>query len=143
LAKKGPKGEPSQRDKIIEALRKAEKEEDHETLARCRRRLTGGQDLPVGGKHIWTWFCELSSSRSSGMSANPLSFLEIEAWCRLVGVRPNPTEIRLIKALDASWLAIQHEKIDEDATPLKADGTIDYDAIEDRFMAAMTPDTQP
>ena len=72
------------------------------------------------------------------MSANPLTFSEIEAWARLTGTRPSPHEIRLIKALDSAWLSVQAEKLDESEPPRRADGSIDYDAIEDMTMALLS-----
>lgn len=110
-------------------------DEDFEFIARLRRRLTGGAELPIAGRHIWGWFCELCGSRTAGMASNPLTFMEIEAWARLTGVRPNPFEIRLLKAIDALWMSVQGEKVEEGAPPRKADGSIDYEAIEDMIMA--------
>ena len=108
---------------------------DYEAISRLRRRLVGGAHLPIAAQYVWKWYCELSGSRSCGMGANPLAFGEIEAWMRLTGARPSPIDIRLIKSLDALWLSIQSEKKDESEVLRLADGTTDYEAMEDMIMA--------
>jgi hypothetical protein len=61
---------------------------------------------PILG-HVWVWYCELSDARSNnGFGINPVSYLEIDAWARLMRVRPEPWEVRLLRKIDD---AILHE----------------------------------
>jgi hypothetical protein len=46
------------------------------------------------------WFGELAARRTAGLSPNPISYVEIEAWARLTGRRPRPFEVHLITKLD-------------------------------------------
>jgi hypothetical protein len=61
--------------------------------------------VPLDTAHVWTWFTELHAARSSGMAANPISFTEIDAYCRLNQVVMTPWELGLIRQLDSIALA--------------------------------------
>ena len=39
------------------------------------------------------------------MSANPLTYAEIDAWSRQMHKAPKPWEIRVLKRLDAAFMA--------------------------------------
>jgi hypothetical protein len=54
--------------------------------------------------YLFSWFTELSSGRTYGMSANPITWLDIEAYNRLLGKRMKKWEILAIKKLDAIYL---------------------------------------
>ena len=54
---------------------------------------------------IWNAFQVLSGSRQSGMAPQPISILEMEAYCRMRGVRDTEQFIRLIQAMDQEFLA--------------------------------------
>ena len=61
--------------------------------------------IPPQAQRVFGWFCELNQGRTSnGFGANPLSFVEISAWCSLRGVTLRPLELRLIKAIDMAFL---------------------------------------
>lgn len=73
--------------------------------------------MPLDTAHIWTWFLELHAARSSGMSTNPISFTEIDAYCRLMHVAMSPWELGLIRQLDAIALEPAGGKARPGATP--------------------------
>lgn len=54
---------------------------------------------PLG--HVWQAFCRLSGRRgSNGFGINPIGWCDLDAFCRLSGLRLAPWEIRLIEQLD-------------------------------------------
>ncbi|WP_420136098.1 phage tail assembly chaperone [Sinorhizobium meliloti] len=55
---------------------------------------------------MWDWFVELHNSRQSGFLANPISFGEIEAFCRLTGALIDPWELSVIRRMDQVVLSI-------------------------------------
>ncbi len=56
--------------------------------------------------HVWAWFWELNGARSSnGFGYDPVSYIEIKAWSELVQANPQDWEIRMIKAMDSTFLA--------------------------------------
>lgn len=57
--------------------------------------------------YLLGWFFELTMSRQSGMSLNPLSYGEIEAWNRLFRHNIQQWEIKVIKQLDLIYLNVQ------------------------------------
>lgn len=64
-----------------------------------------GPELPDTLIHIWDWFQELNQAREfDEYGPKAISFSEIQAWCRLRGLKPTPTEVRLIKKLDMQYL---------------------------------------
>lgn len=68
-------------------------------------------ECPARLDYVFVWFCELSASRGgSGFGFNPLSFSEIDAWCRRTGRDPDAFETRCLFALDAHWLSEQAER---------------------------------
>lgn len=52
-------------------------------------------------------FFELAMSRQSGMSLNPISYAEIEAWNRLFHRNIQQWEIKVIKQLDLIYINVQ------------------------------------
>jgi len=63
-------------------------------------------DLPIPEYtgHVWGWFHELSSTRQNGMSINPITHQEIEAWSHLTGNHPAPWEVAAIRAIDSAQI---------------------------------------
>lgn len=56
--------------------------------------------------HVWEYFCQLSSKRTSGgMAANPISDEQIMAWERRHRIQLTPFEGECIDALDQVFLA--------------------------------------
>jgi len=61
--------------------------------------------VPEAGRLLWQWFGDLHETRTYGMSGpNPISYMEMDAWCRIYGVRPTPENVRILRAMDAAWL---------------------------------------
>jgi hypothetical protein len=66
--------------------------------------------------HIWEWFTDLHNARQAGFAANPISFQEIESFCRLTGAIISPWELSVLRRIDQAVLAVinktgrRHEK---------------------------------
>ena len=56
-------------------------------------------------KFLFDAFMELHTARSSGFTPNPVSYQEIESWCRLNRVEISPHEVRILRNLDNTVLA--------------------------------------
>ena len=55
--------------------------------------------------YLWVYFKQLNEARgNNGYSPNPLSFLEIEAWCRLMQISLSSFDIECLMALDQEFL---------------------------------------
>jgi hypothetical protein len=66
-------------------------------------------DLPAAGTHVWEWFLELDAARTSnGHAANPVTFMEIQAWASMVGADPKPWEVRALRCMDMKRLELLH-----------------------------------
>nr|DAM33206.1 MAG TPA: hypothetical protein [Caudoviricetes sp.]DAR61089.1 MAG TPA: hypothetical protein [Caudoviricetes sp.] len=59
--------------------------------------------------YLLQYFYELCQSRQIGMTVNPLSFTEVDAWMRLSERPLEWWEIEVIKRLDVIWLKVQNE----------------------------------
>lgn len=57
----------------------------------------------------WEWFLDLNSTRQSGISMNPISYLEIDAYCRLMAVDMDRSDVDAIKLIDSVYLTIMNE----------------------------------
>lgn len=53
---------------------------------------------------LWAVWRDLNATRSSGMAANPISYGEIEAFCRLTGEHLDPWEARAVRAVDDAYM---------------------------------------
>ena len=68
--------------------------------------------MPENYRHCWSWFGELSRTRSSnGFGQNAISYSEIDAWSRLTNIELTPLEVSAIMRLDSAYLTIQAEQI--------------------------------
>lgn len=56
--------------------------------------------LPENTKHVWDWFLALHNARSYGMSMNPISYSDIQAYFDLFDIKPDTWEVNCIKAMD-------------------------------------------
>jgi hypothetical protein len=64
--------------------------------------------MPEEYSFAWSSFFDLQSTRSSnGFSANPISYLEMQAYLHLTGRVLLPYEIRAIKVIDTAFLNTQ------------------------------------
>lgn len=76
--------------------------------------------------HIWEWFVELHNARQSGFAANPISFHEIESFCRMTGAIISPWELSVLRRIDQAVLAIVNKtgrKPEKEATESDAAAT--------------------
>lgn len=61
--------------------------------------------IPDGSGPIWNAFVALSRTRTmTEAGPNPISFTEIDAWCRLTRTPLEPHHVEVIAAMDAVWL---------------------------------------
>ncbi|UXN64407.1 hypothetical protein N8E89_00510 [Phyllobacterium sp. A18/5-2] len=79
-------------------------------------------EAPDYTDYIWDWFVKLHNTRQMGFSANPISFLEIEAFCRMTGAIIDPWELSVIRRIDQAVLAVinktgMSEPAETQATP--------------------------
>ncbi len=69
--------------------------------------LINPNELPMIYFDVWQAFLRLSSARTgNGFGANPLTYLEIDAFCRLTNQHFSSFELDIIKQLDG--LALKH-----------------------------------
>jgi hypothetical protein len=68
------------------------------------KELRDQKSVPAETAHIWQWFSELSSTRTSGMSINPIGWTEMKAFFDLFGIEPEMWEIRALRMLDDEYL---------------------------------------
>lgn len=65
---------------------------------------------PPALAHVWNAFARLSARRATGYGISPISFLDIEAFQRLSGLRLMPLEVRMIEELDDLYRSVMSEK---------------------------------
>ena len=63
------------------------------------------QPPPRAVRGLWETFLILAASRRSGMSAHPLTMVDIEAYCRMTNIRFSNWELETLIALDAVAMA--------------------------------------
>lgn len=75
-------------------------------ITALRKALAGGKPVvPEAGRLLWSFFVELSATRSYSMTGpNPISYAEIEAWARLHRWPLEPSHIGSLRAMDDAWL---------------------------------------
>jgi hypothetical protein len=56
--------------------------------------------MPTSLAYIWGWFVKLHGTRQIGVSASPITFAEIYAFCKLYSVIMKEWEIDVITKLD-------------------------------------------
>lgn len=70
-----------------------------------------GPELPNTTAYLWDWYLLLSSGRQpTGFGLGPLTYSEIDAFARLMGVTFKSWEVLAMKMLDATYLSIQTSK---------------------------------
>jgi hypothetical protein len=60
--------------------------------------------------NIWELFIILAASRQSGMGANPLALVDIEAYCRLANITLTAFELDTLLMIDHAALSIASKK---------------------------------
>jgi hypothetical protein len=64
--------------------------------------LDNPHEFPMMYVHVWDAFLRLNNARTSnGFGANQISYLDIDAYCRVTGSAFNEHELDLIKQLDS------------------------------------------
>lgn len=72
-------------------------------LAYSTQRIDPRLDAPPIAESVrglWEMFLQLSATRRSGMTAHPFTMVDIEAYCRMTGVRLTEWELETLIALD-------------------------------------------
>ncbi len=68
--------------------------------------------LPEGARHIWGAFLRLSAHRASGgFGPGPITWPDLDAFCRMTRTRLVPWEVEMIEDLDGLWLAEKAKEI--------------------------------
>jgi hypothetical protein len=70
-----------------------------------RRDKITPQMPPNPAPHVIERFIEMGMTESNGMSASPLSWREITAWCERTCINLPPWESRLMRTLSTEYLA--------------------------------------
>ena len=71
-------------------------------------------ELPSSCEHVWKWFIDLHSSRSSnGFGINPLSYSDTYSYFNLINMQPEEWELDLIKLIDRKVLAIHAKEAEK------------------------------
>ena len=61
--------------------------------------------------NYWYDFIELGRKRGSNENGDcPITFLDIDAWCRITGVTVSQLWLDIIDMLDKTWLSVQRSK---------------------------------
>lgn len=67
--------------------------------------------LPWGQEYLWRWFVELSQGRQDGLNGPmALSWQEMSEWASLTCTTPRSDEWRVLRAMDAAFLAAVRDK---------------------------------
>lgn len=60
--------------------------------------------------HIWQWYLQLSGTRGGGFGPAPLTYVEIDAWKKIMQTDATPWEVEQIKTIDHLYLDYLYEK---------------------------------
>jgi hypothetical protein len=74
-------------------------------------------------EHLWRIFTELDATRSVGMSSNPISYVEIDAYCRLIWGTLTPWEVQCVLALDRTVRSLSAAKTKQPEAKNEADAS--------------------
>ena len=79
-------------------------------------RMGGAPDELIGPRcpdllaELWAWFIELDRARRhGGFGPEPLAYADIEAWARLTGRSPSPSEVAMIVDIDRLAFQVRAE----------------------------------
>ena len=63
--------------------------------------------FPMLLEHVWSAFCRLSNSRTTGFSGpNPITYEQIKAWKELTETPIDPWEIQAVIRLDRVYMGV-------------------------------------
>ncbi|WP_174800995.1 phage tail assembly chaperone [Martelella limonii] len=80
---------------------------DQRLVEAVKRNLSEGRGvaIPAGGGLLWNWFLDLSRTRTwHSFGPNPISYLEVEAYCRLMRWEMRPDHIATLMAMDEAFI---------------------------------------
>ncbi len=63
--------------------------------------------FPEGGEHLWGCFADLCATRQIGLSANPITYTEIDAYSRSTHADLRAADVRLIRQMDDRVAAVR------------------------------------
>lgn len=66
-------------------------------------------EYPHELSYLVDWYMQLDKQRSSSMGVSPLSWLEIEAWSRLLLVPIRAWEVKALVEIDGARMAVHAE----------------------------------
>lgn len=88
--------------------------------------------------HFIAWFVEIGMVEAAGMGAAPLSWREIEAWQRNVGIRLSPWQARMMRSLSIAYLAQKsRSELTTDPAPWSAGVTPSQRAADEAALDAV------
>lgn len=71
-------------------------------------------ELPESCQHVWKWFLDLHSARtSSGFAPNPITYSDMYSYFTLLSMYPEEWELDLIKLIDRESLAVAAKEIEK------------------------------
>lgn len=69
-------------------------------------------ELPKDFYYCWKIFIDLNQARTSnGFGYNPITYSEIDSYCRLMSVDLSEDEVSMIRKFDREVLKIYHEEL--------------------------------
>jgi hypothetical protein len=73
-------------------------------------------ELPTSCEHVWKWFLDLHSSRTSnGFSPDPITYHDMYSYFTLLGMYPEEWELDLLRLIDREVLKIAAKEADKKA----------------------------
>jgi hypothetical protein len=73
--------------------------------------LADAPELPKLVEHLWWYYLELHDGRGgNGFGANPIAYVDIQAWSQLARVRLEWWETNAIKAIDRLFRSTKTEE---------------------------------
>lgn len=102
-----------------ERSKRAEKQLDTPQISRLeqlKKKKLPAPMPPNPAPHIVGWLLELGITQAAGMGAAPLSWTEIDAWCRRTCLDLGPWESRLLRRLSVEYLG-ESRRAEAEACP--------------------------
>lgn len=111
----------SNRDSLYQVMNSTP--EDSKPYQQALKQIEDEPRIPDCALHVWEWFWELHSSRSSNMNGpEPLYFREIEAWNCMKQMEIGPIEIDILKQLDMTYINHVNSKLRKEMNKNKKKG---------------------
>ncbi len=71
----------------------------------------GYPEFPDELGYLWQHFVALNNTRQAGMSINPITYIEIDAYCRLTQTHLSLFDVTAIKRLDIVAMNVINEPV--------------------------------